>query len=211
MTNLEKLRTAVVELEETAVMEIIDEVMTAGGDEAQAAMEVCREGLDKVGQLFESGEYFISELVFAGALMTQVLERLKPALSKDLDQQLGKILLCTVEGDLHDIGKNIVKAMFEAAGFAVTDLGIDVKPDLIVATAKNEGISIIGLSGVLTLAIDSMKTVVDAFKNAGMRDKVRIIIGGNPVTQEVCEYVGADAWAVNPQLGVNQCRDWVKG
>lgn len=211
MTNLEKLQTAVVELEETAVMEIVEQIMTSGGNDAQAAMEACREGLNKVGQLFESGEYFISELVFAGVLMTQVLERLKPALSKNFDQQLGKILLCTVEGDLHDIGKNIVKAMFEAAGFQVADLGIDVKANVIVETAKTENISIIGLSGVLTLAIDSMKAVVDAFKNAGMRDKVHIIIGGNPVTQEVCDYVGADAWAVNPQLGVNLCREWVKG
>ena len=210
MSDLAKLRDAVSELEEDTVLEIIDAVMAEGGDDAQSAMEACREGLEKVGDLFEDGEYFVSDLIYAGEIMTQAIAKLKPALSKGTDQKLGKMILCTVEGDLHDIGKNIVKAMLEAAGFDVIDLGIDVSPAKIVETAKNEGITIIGLSGVLTLAITSMKATVDAFKDAGIRDNVHIIIGGNPVTQEACDSVGADAWAINPQLTVNTCRAWAE-
>ena len=208
MIDIEKLKTAVSELDEEAVLGMIDEVMSSGGDDAQPAMEACREGLGTVGDLFESGEYFVSDLIYAGEIMNQAIGKLKPALLKGSDQSLGKMILCTVEGDLHDIGKNIVKAMLEAAGFEVIDLGIDVSPKTIVDTAKNEGISIIGLSGVLTLAVTSMKATIDALKDAGMRDGVHIIIGGNPVNQDVCEFIGADAWAVNPQLTVSTCREW---
>jgi len=209
MADLEKLKTAVKDLEEDIVLEIIDNVIASGGD-ASAAMDACRDGLNDVGNLFESGEYFVSDLIYAGEIMTQAVTKLKPALARGTDQKLGKMILCTVEGDLHDIGKNIVRAMLEAAGFEVLDLGIDVSPAVIVETAKNEGISIIGLSGVLTLAIASMKATVEAFAAAGMREGVNIIIGGNPVTQEACEFVGADAWAVNPQLTVNTCKGWAE-
>ena len=210
MADLEKLKAAVKDLEEDIVLEIIDEVIASGGSDASQAMDACREGLNDVGNLFESGEYFVSDLIYAGEIMTQAVTKLKPALAMGSDQKLGKMILCTVEGDLHDIGKNIVKAMLEAAGFEVLDLGIDVSPKVIVETAKNEGITIIGLSGVLTLAIASMKATVDAFAAAGMREGVNIIIGGNPVTQEACELVGADAWAINPQLTVNTCRSWAE-
>ena len=210
MADLSKLQTAVKELEEDTVLEIIDEIMASGGDDASAAMDACREGLNDVGNLFESGEYFVSDLIYAGEIMTQAVGKLKPALAKGSNQSLGKMILCTVEGDLHDIGKNIVRAMLEAAGFEVLDLGIDVSPAVIVETAKKEGITIIALSGVLTLAIASMKATADAFKDAGMREGVNIIIGGNPVTQEACEFVGADAWAINPQLTVNTCKDWAE-
>jgi len=210
MADLEKLKTAVKDLEEDIVLEIIDEVIASGGGDASAAMDACRDGLNDVGNLFESGEYFVSDLIYAGEIMTQAVTKLKPALAMGTDQKLGKMILCTVEGDLHDIGKNIVRAMLEAAGFEVLDLGIDVSPAVIVETAKNEGISIIGLSGVLTLAIASMKATVEAFDAAGMREGVNIIIGGNPVTQEACEFVGADAWAVNPQLTVNTCKGWAE-
>jgi len=210
MIDFEKLQSAVSDLEEDVVLEIIDAVIEAGGDDAQAAMEACREGLNSVGDLFESGEYFVSDLIYAGEIMTEALTKLKPALARGTDQKLGKMILCTVEGDLHDIGKNIVKAMLEAAGFDVIDLGIDVSPATIVDTAKKEGITIIGLSGVLTLAVASMKATVEAFAGAGMREGVHIIIGGNPVSQEVCDSVGADAWAINPQLTVNTCRAWAQ-
>lgn len=109
-----------------------------------------------------------------------------------------------------DIGKNIVRSMLEAAGFEVLDLGIDVAPEKIVETAKAEGINIIGLSGVLTLAIDSMKDTIDAFKEAGMRDDVKIVIGGAPVNAEVCEQTGADAWASSPQTTIDYCKSWAK-
>jgi methanogenic corrinoid protein MtbC1 len=125
-------------------------------------------------------------------------------------EKAGKMLLCTVHGDLHDIGKNIVKAFFEASGFDILDLGIDTPVDKIVATAKEQGIKLIGLSGVLTLAIDSMKDTVDGFKAAGMRDDVKIIIGGNCVTADVCKSVGADSWSTSPQAAAATCLEWLK-
>ena len=210
MIDFTKLQTAVSELEEELVLEMIEEIVELGGDNAQAAMDACREGLEKVGDLFENGEYFVSDLVYAGEIMTQAIEKLQPVLSKGADRTLGKMILCTVEGDLHDIGKNIVRSMLEAAGFTVIDLGIDVSPATILETAKNENVNIIGLSGVLTLAVASMKATVEAFVDAGMRESIHIIIGGNPVSEEAREYVGADAWAINPQHTVNICRDWAQ-
>jgi methylmalonyl-CoA mutase cobalamin-binding domain/chain len=142
--------------------------------------------------------------------MTKAVEILKPMLVMDGAGASGRVLLCTVKGDLHDIGKNIVKAMFEGASFEVVDLGIDVAPEVIVREAKAKDIKIIALSAVLTLAVDMMKNTVDAFKAAGMRDKVKIIIGGAGVSQGTFEYTGADAWASSPYKGVQICSDWAK-
>ena len=117
------------------------------------------------------------------------------------------MILCTVKDDLHDIGKNIVKAMLEAAGFEVLDLGIDVPAATVVETAKAENIKIVALSGVLTLALDSMKATVEALKAAGLSD-VKVIIGGAPVNEEACQRIGATAWAHNPQTTIQYCRKW---
>ena len=140
--------------------------------------------------------------------MGRVMDIIRPALSGDGRESIGKMILCTVKGDLHDIGKNIVRAMLEAGGLEVLDLGIDVEPEEIVQKAKENGITIIGLSGVLTLAIDSMKDTVEAFKAAGLREGVHIIVGGNPVNAEGCSFIGADAWAILPQETVRICREW---
>ena len=206
--NFIKIRELMADLEDELVIQSAEEVMAAGGADAQEFMLACQEGMSEIGARFESGEYFVGDLVFAGELMVSVMNIIRTALTSDASAGLGKMLLCTVKDDLHDIGKNIVKVMFETAGFEVLDLGIDVAPEIIVEQAKANDINIIGLSGVLTLAIDSMKATVDAFKNAGLRNDVRIIIGGNPITQESCDYVGADAWAINPQDGVKICREW---
>jgi methanogenic corrinoid protein MtbC1 len=164
-----------------------------------------------VGDRFEAGEYFIGDLIFAGEVMTGAMEIIKPFLGAGGGAGKGKLILCTVQGDIHDIGKNIVKTMFDAAGFDVVDLGIDVPADKVVEAAKSEGAKIVALSGVLTLALDSMKDVVGAFDSAGLRDKVKIIIGGNPVTGEACKWIGADDWALSPQKGVNICLGWAGG
>ena len=161
-----------------------------------------------VGDRFEEGEYFVGDLIYAGEILTEATNIIKPALTGDGQEKFGKMILCTVKNDLHDIGKNIVRAMLEAGGFEVVDLGIDVDPQTIVDTAKNEGIKIIALSGVLTLAVDSMKDTIEAFKAAGMRDDVKIIVGGAPVTETVCASVGADEWALSPQKTVSVCQGW---
>ena len=212
MIYFNKLAEAMGDHDEDVMVETLEQVMAEGGADAQKAMEACQKGMDTVGSLFEEGEYFVGDLIYAGELMTKAVEILKDALITDggEDTVKARMILCTVKDDLHDIGKNIVRSMLEAAGFEVLDLGIDVAPEKIVETAKAEGNNIIGLSGVLTLAIDSMKDTIDAFKEAGMRDDVKIVIGGAPVNAEVCEQTGADAWASSPQTTIDYCKSWAK-
>lgn len=208
MATFEEMKVAMEELDDEALVAAAEAIMANGGENANACMQACQEGLEEVGSRFENGEYFVGDLVFAGELMGQVMDIIRPALTGGGNESLGKMILCTVKGDLHDIGKNIVRAMLEAGGLEVLDLGIDVDPETIVAKAKENDIKIIGLSGVLTLAIDAMKDTVEAFKAAGMREDVHIIVGGNPVTAEGCTFIGADAWAILPQETVRTCREW---
>ena len=199
---------AMADLEEDELYDFMNEIMDNGGEGVQDALEACQEGMKIVGDRFEEGEYFVGDLIYAGEILTEATNIIKPALTGDGQEKFGKMILCTVKNDLHDIGKNIVRAMLEAGGFEVVDLGIDVDPQTIVDTAKNEGIKIIALSGVLTLAVDSMKDTIEAFKAAGMRDDVKIIVGGAPVTETVCASVGADEWALSPQKTVSVCQGW---
>ncbi len=210
MVNMEELAAAMGELEEDTVVELLEKVMEEGGSQATEAMDACQKGMDTVGELFEQGEYFVSDLIFAGDLMSQAVGILKDALisGEGTEGPRVSVILCTVQNDLHDIGKNIVRSMLEAGGFDVIDLGIDVPPAAIVEKTKETGVKIVLLSGVLTLAIDSMKATVEALKEAGLRDDVRVLIGGAPVSAEYCEVVGADAWAHNPQTTVQYCKEW---
>ena len=210
MIDFEALAQAMGELDEDAVNEMLNQVMAEGGADAQKAMEACQKGMNIVGDLFEEGEYFVADLIFAGELMTGAVAILKDALvSGDGAATKARMILCTVKDDLHDIGKNIVKAMLEAGGFEVIDLGIDVPASKVVETVKAEGIKIVALSGVLTLAIDSMKDTVAALKEAGLTD-VKVIVGGAPVNEQVCVITGADAWATNPQVTVQTCKAWAE-
>lgn len=208
MIDFKKLAESMGELDEDTVVALLRQVMEEGGGEAQQAMDACQKGMDIVGSLFESGEYFVGDLIYAGELMTQAVEILKDALiSGEASGDKTQLILCTVKDDLHDIGKNIVKAMLEAGGFDVIDLGIDVAPERIVAAVKENGIKIVALSGVLTLAVDSMKATVDALKAAGL-DDVKVIIGGAPVSESACAITGADEWAHSPQKTVRVCKAW---
>ena len=209
MLDVEKLANAMGELDEEVVVEMLEEVMANGGEEAPQAMEACQKGMEIVGSLFEDGEYFVGDLIYAGELMTQAVEIMKDALAAgDSAGPKTRMILCTVKDDLHDIGKNIVKAMLEANGFEVLDLGIDVAPETVVKTAQEENIKIVALSGVLTLAIDSMKLTVDALRDAGVECKV--IVGGAPVNENVMTITGADEWATSPQKTVNVCKEWAE-
>jgi methanogenic corrinoid protein MtbC1 len=210
MADLNALREAMADLEEDTVNSILNLIMAEGGGQAQEAVRACQEGMTEVGNRFETGEYFIGDLIFAGEILTNGLDIVKPVATNDGGDKIGKVILCTVRGDLHDIGKNIVKAIYEASGFEIVDLGVDTPVETIVAAAIDQEISVIALSGVLTLAIDSMKETVDGFIEAGIRDKVKILIGGIPVSEKACEIVGADAWAYNPQKSVEICTNWLK-
>jgi len=205
MIDFEALAAAMGELDEDTVKEILESVDST--DAANAAMEACQKGMDTVGKLFEEGEYFVGDLIYAGELMTDAVEVLKPFLAgAESTGSKTRMILCTVKDDLHDIGKNIVRSMLEANGFDVLDLGIDCPAEKVVETAKAEGIKIVALSGVLTLALDSMKATVDAIKAAGLACKV--IIGGAPVSAEACKNIGADEWAHSPQKTVATCKAW---
>lgn len=210
MVKMEELAEAMGELEEDTVVELLGQVMKEGGKQAQQAMEACQKGMDIVGSYFEEGEYFVSDLIFAGDLMSQAAGILKDALisGDGGDGPQTSLILCTVQNDLHDIGKNIVRSMLEAGGFHVIDLGIDVAPGTIVDKVKETDVKIVLLSGVLTLAINSMKATVEALKVAGLREHCHVLIGGAPVSAEYCEVVGADAWAHNPQTTVQYCKEW---
>ena len=205
MIDFENLAAAMGELDEDTIREILGTVSCAA--DASAAMEACQKGMDTVGKLFEEGEYFVGDLIYAGELMTDAVEALKPYLAGgESTGSKTKMILCTVKDDLHDIGKNIVRSMLEANGFDVLDLGIDCPAEKVVETAKAEGIRIVALSGVLTLALDSMKATVEAIKSAGLECKV--IIGGAPVSAEACKNIGADEWAHSPQKTVSTCKSW---
>ena len=209
MIDFEALATAMGELDEDTVKELLEEVMADGGSEANKAMDACQKGMDTVGKLFEEGEYFVGDLIYAGELMTDAVAILKDALvSGESAGPKTRMILCTVKDDLHDLGKNIVRSMLEANGFDVLDLGIDCPAQKIVDTAKAEGIKIVALSGVLTLALDSMKATVEAIKAAGLECKV--IIGGAPVSAEACRNIGADEWAHSPQKTVQVCKEWAQ-
>ena len=206
MIDFEALAAAMGDLDEDTVKELLEAVDSP--EAADKAMEACQKGMDTVGKLFEDGEYFVGDLIYAGELMTDAVEVLKPYLAGgESSGTKTRMILCTVKDDLHDIGKNIVRSMLEANGFDVLDLGIDVAPATIVERTKAENIKIVALSGVLTLALDSMKATVEAFKAAGLTD-VKIIIGGAPVSADACKNVGADEWAHSPQKTVATCKTW---
>ncbi len=207
MIDFDALAQAMGDLDEDTVKELLEEVMEDGGSEAGKAMEACQKGMDTVGKLFEEGEYFVGDLIYAGELMTDAVTIMKDALaSGDSSGPKDRMILCTVKDDLHDIGKNIVKAMLEANGFDVLDLGIDVSPEKIVEAVKAENIRIVALSGVLTLALDSMKATVSALR--AECPGVKVIIGGAPVSEEACKDIGADEWAHSPQKTVQVCKEW---
>lgn len=208
MVDFEKLTAAMGDLDEDQMIADLNAVMAEGGKDAAKAMEACQKGMDIVGNKFEEGEYFVGDLIYAGELMTQAVDILKSGLAVGGNNgPATKMVLCTVKDDLHDIGKNIVRSMLEANGFDVIDLGIDVAKEKIVETVKAEGIKIVALSGVLTLAIDSMKDTVAALKAAGLND-VKVIIGGAPVSESAKEVTGADEWAYSPQKTVQICKEW---
>lgn len=208
MLDLKRLTETLGDLEEDQVLDMLKEFAANNPTEAEAleAVGACQAGMGVVGERFENGEYFVGDLIFAGELLTEAINVLKPALGAGASTIIGTILLGTVHGDLHDIGKNIFKSMSEAAGFQVVDLGIDVEVEEFVSKAKEIKPLIIGMSGVLTLAIDSMKETVDALKTAGVDSK--IIIGGTPVNKEACELVGADGFTSNAAEGVKICQGW---
>lgn len=169
-----------------------------------------RAGLQQVGAKYEAGEYFLAELLFAASILEEVMQFIKPKLDAEALQKTGTILLGTVRGDMHDIGKNIFKMMAVAAGFEVDDLNVDVDPDLFVQESKRIRPEILGLSCLLTTALSEIKVVIDMLSESKIRGRLKVLIGGNAVTKEFAREVGADAAALNAVEGVDFCRGAVK-
>jgi methanogenic corrinoid protein MtbC1 len=205
----EKLTEAVAELDETGVLSQVNKHLAEGAD-ALGILRACQEGMAQVGERFNAGEYFVSDLMMAGEIVKQAGEILKPALKGEGGGGGGKVVIGTVKGDIHDIGKDLVVSLLEASNFDVTNLGVDVPVERFVEAVERTGAKVVALSGLLTLAFDSMRDTISALDAAGLRPKVRVMIGGGPVDQGVCNYTKADAWGADAQSAVNLCKQWVK-
>ncbi len=167
-----------------------------------------RRGLDSVGKRYEAGEYFLSELLFASLLMNEAIEILEPRLKLESVEKKGTIVIGTVRGDLHDIGKNVFKMLAQASGFDVHDLGVDVEPESFAKKLSETGAGILALSALLSTSRWEMKVVIDRLVGAGLRRGVKVILGGNAVTKDFAREVGADDAALNAVEGVEICKRW---
>jgi methanogenic corrinoid protein MtbC1 len=175
-------------------------------------LELCRNAMDIVGKRFEKGEYFLPELVLAGEMLENIGAIAKPLIKQapgEEPKKLAKVLIGTVHGDLHDIGKNIVTFMLDINGFEVKDIGIDVPVKTFIDEISRFQPDVVGLSGFLTLAFDSMKETIEAIQDAGLRDKLKIMIGGGQVDETVRNYTGADAFGTNAMDAVSLCKNWM--
>ncbi|MEM4887811.1 MAG: cobalamin-dependent protein [Thermosphaera sp.] len=211
MSVSEEFINAILELDEKRAIELTKARISKGEDPLKI-LDDLRIAAEKVGEKYEKGEFFVADLVMAGEIMKEISELVRPKL-KELGKTreiIGKLVIGTVEGDIHDIGKNIVVTLAEAAGFEVIDLGVDVPPQKFVEAIKQHQPDIVGMSCLITAGLESMKRTVDAIKEAGLRDKVKIIIGGGRVDEYAKEYTGADAWATDAATGVKIMIEWMR-
>jgi len=197
------------DLRDKEVLELVDKRLNQGEDPLKI-LEDSRKGMEIVGERFAADEYFLPELVFSGNLLQRVTELVKPHLTQAAEtKRIGKVVLGTVSGDIHDIGLNIVDFMLDVNGFEVYNLGVDVPAETFADKVKETGAPILGLSGFLTPAFDAMKETVEAVKAAGMRDKVKIMIGGGQLDDEIRKYAGADAYGKNAMEAVALAKGWI--
>jgi len=202
---------AIADLQEEEALRITREKLESG-DNPLKILEDSRNAMEIVGKRFEEGEYFVPDLVYSGEILQEITQIVKPMLKEGPQAQpLGKCVIGTVHGDIHDLGKNIVTFMLDVNGFEVYDLGVDVPPQKFIEKITEVEPEIVGLSGLLTLAFDSMKETVEAITTAGLRDKVKIMIGGCLVSERIREYTGADAWRPDAVAAVSLAREWVGG
>jgi len=202
------LVSALADLKEKEALKIVEDRLNAKEDPLKI-LDNARRAMEIVGKRFADSEYFIPDLVYSGEILKAITEMVKPKLSKAAEaKRVGKVVFGTVAGDIHDIGKDIVVFMLDVNGFEVYDLGVDVPAQKFVQKIKESGAPIVGLSGFLTLAFDSMKQTIDAMKAAGLRDKVKVMIGGGQITEEVRKYTGADAYGKDAMAGVTLAKKW---
>jgi methanogenic corrinoid protein MtbC1 len=196
------------DLKDKEVLELVEQRLNAGEDPLEI-LEDSRKGMELVGKRFAADEYFLPELVFSGELLKQVTELVKPHLKQAVEtKKVGKVIIGTVAGDIHDIGLNIVDFMLDVNGFEVTNLGVDVPKERFVEAIQETKAPILGLSGFLTPAFDAMKEAVSAAETAGIRDKIKIMIGGGQMNDDIRKYVKADAYGKNAMEAVALAKKW---
>jgi len=209
----QELIQAIVEMRETDALRIADDLLEGGADPMDV-LGACREAMEEVGRRFETGQCFVPELIMAGEILGRISDKAKPYLRQEEGAEpaetLGTVVIGTVEGDIHDIGKDLVVFMLDVNGFDVVDLGVDVPPAAFVEAVQENGAQVVGLSGFLTLAYEPMKGTVKALKDAGL-DDVKVMIGGGQVDEQIRDYTGAEAYGRDAQAAVRLTKQWMGG
>lgn len=197
MSDLKKLYEAVVSGDAKTTQAITQQALAEGVDPLKLVNEHMVPAMDEVGRRFEANEYFVPELLISARAMKGALELIRPLLVARGDKPVGRVAIGTVKGDLHDIGKNLVASLLEGGGFEVIDLGVNVPPEKFIATVNEKQANIVAMSALLTTTMPAMKTTIDALKQAGVREKVKVLIGGAPITQKYADEIGADGYSEN--------------
>jgi corrinoid protein of di/trimethylamine methyltransferase len=206
MSELEKLHEAVIEGDWKAAAAATEAAIAAGVTPLTIVSGCLVPAMDEVGRRFECEEYFVPEMLLSARAMKASMQIVRPLLVATGAQPIGRVVIGTVKGDLHDIGKNLVASMLEGGGFEVIDLGADVAPERFIEAAASKNANLVALSALLTVTMTSMKTTIDAFQTAGLRDKVKIMVGGAPVTQQYADAIGADGYGESAGAAVALAR-----
>ncbi len=196
MEKYDKLARAISDLEEERALELAEELLAAGAEPLRL-IEVCREGLKLVGERYERREYFLSGLILSGEIFKEIMALMEErrCFPQALEKGQSRIILGAPLGDVHDIGKGIVSMLLRCSGFEVIDLGVSVSPSEFVEEAVKRQVEVVGITSLITMAYESIRETVSEFERAGLRDHVRIMLGGGAISQRVCDYAGADAWS----------------
>ena len=205
----DQLKQMMSDLEETAALKIVQDRLDAN-DDPLMILNDCREGMALVGKRYEEGEYYVSDLIMAGEIFKQATALVGTKFQIDASEKRGVVVVGTVQGDIHDIGKDLVVSLLKANGYEVIDLGVDVPAAKFVEAVKSSGAPVVGLSGLLTISFDAMKDTVDALEAAGLRPGVKVMVGGGPVTEQVQVYAGADAVGSDAQAAVSLVNGWIE-
>jgi methanogenic corrinoid protein MtbC1 len=207
MSKLTDITNALADLNEDQALQLVREALQENIAPGEV-LRACQEGMNEVGSRFEKQDYFVSDLIMSGEIFKQISAVLGPQLKAGGLKSTGKVVFGTVKGDIHDIGKDIVVNMMKSAGLEVLDVGVDCPSERFIEALKETGAPVLGMSGLLTLAFDSMKETIELLKKEGMRDKVKVMVGGAPVDATVCRAVGADDWGADAQAAVRLSKAW---
>ena len=209
MTEREKLFDAILNGDAKAAAVLTRQLLDADSSPLELVSECMIPAMDEVGSRFEAEDYFVPELLLSGRAMKGALEIIRPLLAASGAQPVGRVVIGTVKGDLHDIGKNLVASMLEGGGFEVHDLGADVPPEKFIEAIRSSNANIVALSALLTVTMPAMRTVIDALRAAGVRDQVRVMVGGAPVTRQFADEIGADGFTESATSAVALARSFV--